>query len=48
LVTIKRGFIRKFTKELYSAIKNKDTTVFPEEEIFGIYDSAWNAAISEE
>lgn len=46
--TIKRGFIRKFTKELYSLIKNKDTTVLSDEEIFDIYESAWSASMLDE
>lgn len=41
---VKRGFIRKFTKELYSAIKNKDTTVLSDQELFEIYELAWRAA----
>lgn len=44
---IKRGFIRKFTKDLYSLIKNKDTTVLSEKEISDIYESAWNSAMTE-
>ena len=39
---IKRGFLRKFSKNLYSLVKNKDTTVLSDGELFEIYESAWN------
>jgi hypothetical protein len=44
---VKKGFMRKFAKILYSLIKNKDTTVFSERELFEIYESAWNSSLSE-
>jgi predicted transcriptional regulator len=44
---LKRGFIRPFTKNLYSLVKNKDTTVLSDQELFEIYESAWRAASNE-
>jgi len=41
---IKRGFLRKFSKNLYSLIKKKDTTVLSDQELFEIYESAWTMA----
>jgi len=43
---IKRGFIRKFLKRLNALIKNKDTSVFTDEELFEIYEKAWSLAIA--
>lgn len=43
---IKKGFINRFTKILYSLIKNKDTSVLKEDEIFNIYEYAWSSAMS--
>lgn len=39
---IKRGFIRQFIKELNTLLKNKDTSIFSEAELFEIYEKAWN------
>ena len=41
---VKKGFLRKFAKNLYSIIKNKDTTVLTDDELFEIYEFAWNTA----
>lgn len=38
---IKRGFIRQFIKELNTVLKNKDTSIFSEAELFEIYETAW-------
>jgi len=35
---IKSGFIRKLLKRLNALIKNKDTSVFADEELFEIYE----------
>jgi len=43
---IKRGFIRKFLKRLNALLKNKDTSVFTDEELFEIYEKAWSLAIA--
>jgi hypothetical protein len=43
--TLKRSFVRRFVKHLYSMIKNKDTTVLTDSELFAIYESAWNLAM---
>lgn len=42
---ISRSSIRKFTKNLYGLIKNKDTTVLSDQELFHIYNTAWNSAL---
>jgi len=39
---VKKGFLRKFSKNLYSLIKNKDTTVLSDQELYEIYEYAWN------
>ncbi len=44
---IKRGFLRRFTKQLYFLIKNKDTTIFSDEEVFEIYCCAWEKSEEE-
>lgn len=41
---IQRGFLRRFSKILYSQIKNKDTGVLSDNELFYFYESAWKAA----
>jgi hypothetical protein len=41
---VPRGFIRDFTKALFFLVKNKDTTVLSDVEIFKIYESAWDSA----
>lgn len=41
---IKRGFIREFLKRLNAFLKNKDTSVFTNEEMFKIYEKAWHSA----
>lgn len=42
---IKRGFIRKFTKSLYSLIKDIDTSVLSDQELFDVYDKAWDLSM---
>lgn len=44
---IKRGFFRKFTKILYALVKNKDTTILSDHELYEIYESAWKSAQGE-
>ncbi|MFQ6119694.1 MAG: hypothetical protein ACE5KE_07390 [Methanosarcinales archaeon] len=39
---LKKGFFRKFSKNLYSLIKDKDTTVLSDQELFEIYEFAWD------
>jgi hypothetical protein len=38
---IKRGFMRKFVKRLNGFLKNKDTSVLSDAELFEIYEKAW-------
>jgi len=39
---LKKGFFRKFSKNLYFLIKDKDTTVLSDQELREIYEFAWN------
>ena len=42
---VKKGFVRKFVKELNRLLKNKDTSVFTDDEIFEIYEKAWDQTL---
>ncbi len=44
---VSRVFIRKFMNNLYAKIKNKDTTVFTDRELFNIYDTVWEMSLQE-
>ncbi len=44
---VTRSFIRKFTKNLFALIKKKDTTVLSDQELFDIYNTAWNLSLQE-
>lgn len=43
---IKRGFLRRFAKYLYALVKNKDTTVLSDKELYKLYETAWRSASS--
>lgn len=45
---IKRGFMRKFVKKLNALLKNKDTSVFTNSELFEKYEKAWKLAIADQ
>lgn len=45
---IERGFMRKFVKRLNGILKNKDTSVYSNEELFGKYEQAWALALGDQ
>lgn len=45
---IRRGFIRKFLKRLNALLKNKDTSVYTDNELFEKYEKAWSLALADQ